>query len=344
MRQAVFHIGSMKTGSTSAQDTFRKAREALAEHGFHYASVSRNHAFLTFIMRFADRMGLENAEENWTSPLARQALDQLKLAKAETAHFEEGTFLFSSESLFKATRKRAGILKDVAEDMFPDIPVRILAYIRHPVGYTISNAQERIKRTYATSEDVESEGYDGHLRRGIEVYRDTFGHDALIVRSYDEAVADKGKVEDDILAALGHADATSVIESAYKNTSLSMNAVQVADVVNVALKAENLPHDRPRRTAKDHALRKLKGPKFAFRAEALEHLHEQCAPDVEWFRSTFGLALREPKLATREELSADLYRDKKAVRKARAVIDKVKAVEPREPRRVQEREEELVPD
>ncbi|WP_420394122.1 hypothetical protein [Acuticoccus sp.] len=339
MRQAVIHIGSLKTGSTSVQDSFSRARAALAARGLHYASMARNHAFLSFSLRYADRFGFDDAQNKWSGATAQKALHRLNLAKAEAADFSDGTFMFSTESLFKSTPRRAAILKEMADEMFPGIPVKILAYIRHPVGYTISNGQERIKRTYATSADVEAEGYDGHLRRGIETFAKTFGRDALVLRSYDEAVAKLGAVEHDVLETLGVSDAAQALEIRRKNTSLSMNAVQVADALNRKLKAENVPLQRAQRTMKARLLRKLEGPKFALSAAALDRLREQSRADVDWFGEAFGLVLPEPKVTTREALAPEMLREKQATRRANAFANRVKAANERQARQPEEDDE-----
>ncbi len=284
MRQLVLHVGSIKTGSTSSQSTFAASREALAAHGVYYASISRNHGAISRIIRGTRRNGFPD-DASVAPERAQEASDfrLMRQAAAEAAAVETGTYLFSSEALLTHSMRNVQLLKTIVDRLFPGYTVKILAYIRHPLGYTISRGQNEIKLGTETTASVEAEGYDGELRVGITRYASVFGEDALIVRSYDAVVAAGRSVQEDILEAIGHPDAAEGLTIERSNEFISMNAALVADIVNPALVARGIDVDANIRRAKKQLLSEIEGPRFAFSDAALQTTRAAANAEADWF-------------------------------------------------------------
>ena len=327
MRQLVLHVGSIKTGSTSAQTTFAASRPALAAHGVHYASISRNHGAVSRIIRAVRRNGMP--DDPAIMPARAQEASDFKLmrkAAAEAAAITDGTYLFSSEALLTHSRRNVELLKEIVARLFPGYSVRILAYIRHPVGYTISRGQNEIKLGTETTAGVEARGYDGELRAGIETYAGVFGREAMIVRSYDAVVAAGRSVQEDMLAAIGHPAAAEGLVVERSNESISMNAALVCDIVNPALAARGIRVDTDLRRAKKQLLSEIGGPRFAFSAEALARVVAASAPEAAWFSNAYGIELIAPGTVTREEIAGALMPPAEVEAEAERVLGALLAI------------------
>lgn len=307
MRQLVLHVGSIKTGSTSAQHSFSDARAALAAHGLHYAAFSRNHGAVARLLHALQKHGPEGEAEAWSAN-PRLVADQaaLRAAATEAAAITSGTYMISSEALLVIPPRKVELLRELIARTFPGFAVKVLIYIRHPLGYTVSRAQNQIKLAYETTGDVEREGYNGELRRAVEAYRRVFGDAALIVRSYDEAVEGGRSVQADMLEAIGHGAALGEIVAGRSNESISMNAALVADIVNPALKARGIRIDTNVRGEKKQALSAIAGPRFALTQAAIDRIAPVAQAEADWFAETFAIRLTAPRLTAREAIEAEL--------------------------------------
>lgn len=322
MRQLVLHVGSIKTGSTSAQHSFSDARAALAAHGLYYAAFSRNHGAIARLLHARQKHGPPGGGGAACRGNARLVADQaaLQAAAAEAAAIGAGTYMISSEALLVIPPRKVELLRELVEETFPGFEVKVLIYIRHPLGYTVSRAQNQIKLAYETTGQVEAEGYNGELRRAVEAYRRVFGDAALTVRSYDEAVAGGRSVQNDMLAAIGHGDAAAEIVAGRSNESISMNAALVADIVNPALQARGIRIDTNVRGEKKQALSAIAGPRFALSQAAIDRIGPVAAGEAAWFEETFGIRLSAPRLIAREAIEAELMGEAERRAAAEAVL------------------------
>ncbi len=327
MRQLVLHVGSIKTGSTSAQTTFAASRERLAAHGVHYASISRNHGAVSRVIRATRRNGFPG-EADLAGVRAQEASDftLMERAAAEAAAVKSGTYMFSSEALLTHSARNVALLKSIVDRLFPDFAVSVLVYIRHPLSYTISRGQNEIKLGTDTTALIEERGYDGELRVGVERYAEVFGRDAMIVRSYDAVIADGRSVQEDMLEAIGHPGAAEGLVIERSNESISMNAALVADIVNPALAERGIRVDANVRRAKKQLLSEIAGPRFAFSRAALDAVRGPCRTEAAWFAEAYGLALSEPKVVVREDIADKLMPADEIADHADRVLERISAV------------------
>ncbi|WP_075222472.1 hypothetical protein [Acuticoccus yangtzensis] len=334
MRQLVLHVGSIKTGSTSAQTSFATQRDMLAAHGVHYGSFSRNHGAMSRIIRATRRYGMPG--QTATPPQrGREANDFATILRAaeEAAAIESGTYFLSSEALLTHSRRNVRLLKDIVDTLFPGFDVKILVYIRHPLAYTISRGQNMVKLRYDTTDDVEDHGYDGELRIGVERYASIFGRDAMIVRSYDAVVAAGRSVQQDMLEAIGHPEAAKDLVVTRSNESVSMNAALIADRVNRNLKAEGVEINANVRRAKKRLFSQIDGPRFAFSAAALDDARPVCQAEADWFAEAYGIDLTPPKVTARETIAEELMPEAEREEAGRRIVSQLKQAADPKPKR-----------
>ena len=185
MRKTVYlHIGAHKTGTTSIQAFFYRNRPALEAQGFLYPSAFSNefaHHRLYFQLKGGDRR---------LAPDGPGLEEEFQRLIAEIDSSPAPSVILSSEGLFNLAGDGA---RRLAEEL-SRYDVRVLAVIRRPDRLFESAYNQKMKniknRFCAPHErflgDPLSLVRDLRFDRALDIWAQTFGHQNLVVRRYEE--------------------------------------------------------------------------------------------------------------------------------------------------------------
>jgi hypothetical protein len=207
----------------------------------------------------------------------------------------EGIIGFNTDSLKK--------MKSHLSRFFESI--RIVVYVRDPQSWASSKAQQLVKRgktSLATMCDPDAIAARRSpivplYRVRLEPFLDLFGRSSVDIRVYDRSRLMGGDVISDFCAAIGEPGLESDLIVSVENTSLSYEAVLLADVCGAYL-ATSGEHEYLATPGREglrsgleifrNRLMHLKGTRFVLPQETLNQVREATADDVAWLRTIMG--------------------------------------------------------
>lgn len=280
------HIGMHKTGSTAIQQSFDQGREAALRHGVDYPLAGRHPSAAV-----NEAFGRSEADfdADASQKRARDALAG-RLAGSKAAKI-----LLSAEALDRYRDRRGGALKAMLDAVSDD--VRVLVYLREPVSWAASQAQQHIKHGRVTLADLRREPGQSH-RRGhsiVPAYRDMleawfalYGRERVEVRIFDRARFPAGDVVRDICQAIGAPSLASELPSLQVNESLSAEAVRLAEAYTELERAGAIEGGGRELLER---LREVPGRRFKLPGDIAEAVLRATAEDRAWLAGTLGIDL-----------------------------------------------------
>lgn len=290
-RRAVVHIGIDKTGTTTIQRTLFQARlKLLSEARVLYPSIAANQSvYLGTLFRDKAPPLLQLFEPDATDErsIARFREEFRASLEADMADPNWHTLVISAESLCgfppKAIARFTEWLTGYVED------ISVVAYVRHPVDWTRSVMQQRLKLG-----ETFDQLYDNMLRPNwrnrFTPWLNAVGHERFRLVSFDEA-----RENDGIMAAFCDAAGLS------RETILSLAPIRSANEsmsLEAALLLDSLNRQRPlfvdgklspkRRWRGTNVIRAVPGNRFYLNSELAAKARADNRPDLEWLNETFG--------------------------------------------------------
>lgn len=298
MRTLYLHVGMPKAGSTSIQSAMRDAREALEAEGVSYLRFGRNHSgVFRFLVGQSRKAGRKPISKISLDELGLVAPDRVALADRvrEIARSSRDTAVVSGEGFFGFSTDEVAKVKAVLASEFDR--VRIVAYVRDPISWASSRAQQAVKTGRSTEaeliEDVDRRGRDALIVAGygaLRSYVAVFGREAVICRPFDRSAFTGGDLISDFLATIGRPDLAGRVQSRVSNPSLSQEAVQLLGAFQARRDRENVfapaVAERLRRR-----LAAVPGQSYVLPPAVLQKVYECARDDVDWLHREFGLEL-----------------------------------------------------
>lgn len=223
--QLILHIGHPKTGTTSIQKTLSAARTWLQERNVLYpetALIPHNHRVLgpSVFGAIAEkslsiRLGLT----------AQHAVDasiaEWDAVSRQINERQPKTVILSAEGFFSSILTTDSTLLQEAVQQITDQRPRILAYVRSPVLYYLSNAQQKLKGGWGLI-------LPDHFRwlDVIEAYRACFDV-GMEIRTFERDKLLAGDVVSDFAEWIGHPELVPQFSVEEENTSISAEAMSV---------------------------------------------------------------------------------------------------------------------
>ncbi|MEJ1160231.1 hypothetical protein [Prosthecomicrobium sp. N25] len=212
MARVVVHIGMTKTGSTSIQAAFHKARAELLPLGIDYLDLGQNHSRVVKVAlsgsakrlkgSAARSLGLAEGIDAYDAGAVRAALEERLAARRAPL------LVISGEGFFNMTEAEIAAFHALLTRHFDEI--RIVAYLRDPLSWASSRAQENVKHGHTVAELTESVETDPDTSPIVPQYRrrlggwiDAFGRAAVDIRVFDKRRFRDGDLIADFCAAIG---------------------------------------------------------------------------------------------------------------------------------------------
>jgi hypothetical protein len=292
--RAFIHIGFEKTGSTSLFNSLAASRAELAAHGVLFTDIPEVHQTLP--------LAFGAVTEDRLARLATAAGgDAMATAKAALAALDDAVARFDGDTLVLSSQMFAGLPRDALARMADHVgrlarTVRIVAYVRHPVGVAVSLSQQLVKTGKFTRVEAERNPRIWPFAPRLSKHVAVFGRSGVLVRPFDPRALVDGKVQNDFLTLIGYPGPLAAVSNVDSNQSLSMPALVFKDLANQAAGKARVPTFQ--------SLFGVAGGRFALPAEALADAARKGAADVEYVASTFGLDLRPPSAEPRGEMAS----------------------------------------
>ena len=241
-KRVILHIGTIKTGSTSIQETLGRNSFNLRKFNLYYPPEKPFNHITSFIPIFIDKpeempdykkQGLNSREaKKLCDDLERYWIRQFEICDCDNFIISAETL--SSSSVHQEVIKR---IKKFLDRYFDEISV--VLYLRHYQTMIPSTIQQMIKNGFAIGtfdELLESilklSDSDMAYSSIIKRWAAMFG-DQLIVRPFDRKVLVKGDIIHDFINAVNVSVEMSDIEMTNMNQSLGQYALSILEKFNI---------------------------------------------------------------------------------------------------------------
>lgn len=192
------HIGLHKTGTSTIQQTFGEIRQKLAQNGFLYPA---------FVMKERERfnhsipmmsMFCGEPEKYWINIkygcTTKEAVEKLNQSydrqlKEQILNFGGHTLIISGEDISRLTIPQLAKLRQYLINITnPEVSIKILMVIRHPVSWEISGLQEMIKSGKSLKSSIETNATQKTHKFISETqkFKIVFQQDSLLIQRYEE--------------------------------------------------------------------------------------------------------------------------------------------------------------
>lgn len=216
IHEIVLHIGMHKTGSTAIQT----ALAGYDQDGVRYAQLGRPNHSVSLMLAFDPEASRETGTWVRHFGFTRRTCDQIS-AKAHAdldreLSLDRRSLIFSGEALSVWTEQAVIALSHRIRGCSEKI--RVIGYVRDPVGYANSIVQQRIK----------GRGLPLHrplrYQQSLDPYMTAFGRDHVHMRLYDRNRLRQGSVVADFAQEVGISGVDTGIQT---NVSASFDAVRL---------------------------------------------------------------------------------------------------------------------
>ncbi len=192
----IIHPGLHKTGSSSIQLACQKNSSILFDCGLFYPSFGNkkwvNHSIPLSVM-FMENFGERSHSVKSEFPLPEQRASAAKIFSQkfldEVRSADGKDILISGEDISIFNESELSLFKLFLKDNF-DCDIDVVIYVRNPIAFALSNAQELVRaKLYPLGDAIKIGG--GNLQKiktKIENFINVFGLDAVKVFCYDSVV------------------------------------------------------------------------------------------------------------------------------------------------------------
>ena len=293
---AILHVGMHKTGTTSIQRTLQDLASGRARY-VQLGGSNHSAPIVTAFHEDPSTMGLHRRagrEAGTVAELRQKMRERLDSELSRTAQFDK--FVISGEGIValpppSLKELRAALLARVGQ-------VQVFAYMREPVGYSISAFQQRVKNG-ATAFRLTQPEYRKKFQRFINV----FGREHFSARVFARDQLKDGSVVADFcnVWSLPYDPATEV----RSNESISEPVVKLMHLFN---REGPAPEQNRRWLNARNDLTAALSAHFPGRFELPREFHGQAvdADDLAWLERQLGIVFP---VTTTEAASEDAFRD-----------------------------------
>ena len=229
IKDIYLHIGTLKTATSSIQDTLYANRELLEQNNYFYSGLfPKNHSTIF------QRLFSETVNETHTS--IKFGLDAKKIELLNSGYIETirqeisetncSNIIYSAELISTFTMQELEKLKGFFNNLAPSAKIHVLISIRNPVDYINSFVQQR-KKTCIDS------NYDFTYKSQFQKLFTVFGKEQIVTYKFEDACQNKFGPVGHFLNIIGISnDLIPDINIITSNSSVSDKAIDIIDFIN----------------------------------------------------------------------------------------------------------------
>lgn len=227
MPQLLLHAGPPKTATTTIQTTLFKNHAALLKHGVIYPPLAKLHT-LQLATMFKDRpLKHPRLRHQSEAELDQFALESRRALETYFDNPDVQQIILSSESITRFKIHELEKLETWAAHWSED--VKVVVYLRDPVGHTVSVIQENLKLGMPFDKIVTRlQGFVFRMDRILKNLFNVFGKENVIIREFEAAVEKTSGILEDFfeMVHVPQVVKTTITGSTERlNESLSLDAV-----------------------------------------------------------------------------------------------------------------------
>ncbi len=280
-RTAFIHIGMPKTGTTAIQAACDAGRDVLARQGYHYLSGDRNHGEWLSLVFWEEADALRLAGYRWRDGADARAYRAARRAALEQEIGETAQdLILSAEELSMFRRNEVAALRDTLALQFDRF--RIVAYLREPLGWATSAAQQATKWSGDRIDDLFDRPRLPEFEARFTPWLDIFDGDVTF-----RAFGDRDIVED-FSEAIGLAEPLETHERL--NEAVSHRSVVLLSHANVVAAPFVDARHNPFRSFDFTRDARLPGRRFSLPRDTVEAWHGALADERDWANAALGRA------------------------------------------------------
>jgi len=229
IKNIYLHIGTLKTATSSIQDTLYANRELLELNNYFYSKAfPKNHSTI-FQRLFSD-----TASKSHTSikfGLDAEKIELINNGYIETIRQEIGStgcnnVIYSAELISTFTMQELEKLKEFFNNLVPMANIHVLISIRNPIDYINSFVQQR-KKTCIDS------NFDFTFKSQFQKLFTVFGKEQVVAYKFEDACQNKFGPVGHFLNIVGISnDLINDINIITSNSSVSDKAIDIIDFIN----------------------------------------------------------------------------------------------------------------
>lgn len=291
MARIVLHVGMHKTGSSSIQKSLRNVELEIREKGVFYPDVPPNSANpgIGLYSAYSENQGYyQILKWGYDTPekLSKLKHEVFETIESAVKHPDCTTVILSGEDLCMLLPDRVAQLAEHMRSLSEDVSV--IVYVRDPIGYATSAAQELVRGGELLSRVYLYPPTPKYSDR-IGPYLDAFGRDVVDIRVFPPRGAGVGVVADFTAAAGLSEEVRGMIPEVRTNTSMSEFATHIMSAANrkfPPLKDGKVNNDRALNL--EHWIDRIAGGKFRLPDFSAERVIAQARADVDWLSEQLG--------------------------------------------------------
>jgi hypothetical protein len=229
IKNIYLHIGTLKTATSSIQDTLYANRESLEKNNYFYSKLFPKNHSITFQRLFSD-----TADESHSS--IKLGLDAEKIESINSENIETirqeisktncSNVIYSAEVISTFTMQELEKVKNFFNNLVPAANIHVLISIRNPIDYINSFVQQQ-KRTCINS------FFDFTYKSQFQKLFTVFGKEQIVAYKFEDACQNKFGPVGHFLNMIGISnDLITDINIITSNSSISDKAIDIIDFIN----------------------------------------------------------------------------------------------------------------
>jgi hypothetical protein len=283
------HIGTHKTGTTSMQKTLQTLAPDLKRLGWHYLSGGPNHSWLYLLFTELPHREHDMIKRGLGEAAAAQkwVVSKTAMLAAELAG-QTGRVLVSGEELCRLSEDGVKRMLEFFS-RFTDT-ISAVCFVRDPISYCKSEAQENIKGGLSWKEVVENPPR-ARFRFYLKKYVEQLGREHVHVIRYEKFVETDFETGTARLLSAAGVDTLQlkINEVDHSNRAISQEAALILSELNVKIPMYINAERNPARTALPSSWLNLLGnTTFTLPRESLIKCLQLSKFDIEWLHSLVG--------------------------------------------------------
>ncbi|MDF1620542.1 hypothetical protein [Pseudothioclava nitratireducens] len=292
-RIAYVHIGPHKCGTTAIQSHLKSIREALLAQGYLYPTSHDDHARLLPVLfwdsAYAPRLGrVEWIETPAGFKNYRQGLMDRLVHEIESC--AAPNLVLCAETLSEFTETEASRMTAFLRQHYDE--VRVIAYLREPLAWVDSMAQQALKWHGETLDELFDAPRLPHYKHRLCAFQNAVEPSQFEVRPYEGGAA--FDVVADFLRTIGIDPSDVGAPQSRANESKSWrSAILLSSANRLAPIFVNYSFN-PTRAYRFAEAVNLPGEKFVLPKETISAISSKLEEEREWVASRFGISFARP--------------------------------------------------
>jgi hypothetical protein len=301
MKRCWIHIGMHKTGSTSIQVSLAKERD-LADWKYIKVEGRRNMGGVLYAMFASDptryhwfqKQGRTSADIVAEGARLREELGR------EIQKSPESNLVISGESLTLIDEKGLVEMDAFLRNFFDEI--RVIGYVRPPIGFKVSFFQQRVKHSNC---DFDFNDFQLQYRKRFKKFDDIFGRENVLLRKFEPETFRNGCIVMDFCDQIGMA-APDASEIERINESLCREACGILYAYRKFGPSYGVGKDVIKENKRLLApLLKMQGSKFIVASSLVKKSIQSEYKDHKWMEKRLGVSLGESRSVDRAAVASE---------------------------------------